>query len=472
MENLISNPSSFEAGAELKQFGIGVDEIKTEVQHLLQQTENRFPVEAFPKAVQEIIQATNESLNYPIDFIGASLLYAASVSIGNTFKIEIKKGWQEGTILYLAIVAKAGTNKSHPLTFAIQPILDSDRRTYAEYEKARAEYEKNAALSKSDKEELGADELVKPVWKKFLLSDYTPEALAEVHKFNKRGIGVYCDELAGWFKNFNRYNKGSEMEFWISTWSSKPINIDRKTGEPIFIPIPFISVCGTIQTGILNELAKDSRTQNGFIDRILFVFPNNLQKEYWNDTEINPVYIQNWDAIVSELLSLSINLDDTFNPVPEVLHFTPEAKQLLYKWQRGNADECNDSESEIISGIYAKLEMYAARLSLIIQLMRWACNEGNNQAVSIEAVKGALQLIEYFKNAATRVYSVISNANPVDRLPADRKNLYNSLPSVFETAEGLRIAEGFNVPERSFKRFLNDKEFFTRTTRGEYEKRF
>ena len=36
-------------------------------------------------------------------------------------------------------------------------------------------------------------------------------SLADVHKFNKRGIGVYSDELASWFKNFNRYNKGSEV---------------------------------------------------------------------------------------------------------------------------------------------------------------------------------------------------------------------------------------------------------------------
>ncbi len=68
----------------------------------------------------------------------------------------------------------------------------------------------------------------KPAWQKNLLSDYTPEALAEVHSYNKRGIGVCVDELAGWFKNFNKYNKGSEMEFWLSAWSRKPITIDRK----------------------------------------------------------------------------------------------------------------------------------------------------------------------------------------------------------------------------------------------------
>src|SRR5690606_31378505 len=38
--------------------------------------QNPFPVEVFPEPIQEIITATNESLNFPIDFIGASILYA------------------------------------------------------------------------------------------------------------------------------------------------------------------------------------------------------------------------------------------------------------------------------------------------------------------------------------------------------------------------------------------------------------
>jgi len=76
--------------------------------------QSRFPVEVFPKAIQEIIIATKETLGFPVDFIGASILYAASVAIGNTCKVEIKGGFQEGAVLYLAIVARPGTNKTHP----------------------------------------------------------------------------------------------------------------------------------------------------------------------------------------------------------------------------------------------------------------------------------------------------------------------------------------------------------------------
>ena len=463
---------------EFDKYGIGVEDIKTEAEQLLKQGNeaqerkaNRFPVEVFPLPVQQVITATNENLNFPIDFIGASLLYAVSVAVGNTHSVEVKKGFQQSAVLYLAIVARAGTTKSHPLSFALHPIVEQDKRTYRQYEQQRQEYEQAVSLSKKEREQQAIDEPIKPVWQKFLLSDFTPEALAEVHKFNKRGIGVYVDELAGWFKNFNRYNKGSEMEFWLSQWSGKPINIDRKTGEPVFIPLPFISVAGTIQKGILNELAKDSRTQNGFIDRILFVIPDNIQKEYWSETDLPPVVSENWERIISNLLSLSVSNDDTLNPSPEVLKFTPEAKKVLFEWQKVNTDQSNEAESEALSGIFSKMDMYVLRLALILEMLRYACNESDKQAVSIEAVQGAVKLVEYFKNSAVKVNSILSNASPLDKHPADKQNLYKALPDTFTTEIGLQIAEGLGVAERTFKYFLNEKDLFTRLSRGEYEKR-
>lgn len=457
---------------------IGIPDIKDEIDQLLKQgdeaekeSKNLFPVEVFPLPVQEIIKATNESLKFPIDFIGASMLYAASIAIGNTYKVEIMKGWQESAVLYLAIVARPGTNKSHPLHFALQPIMDRDKETYIQYEQERQQYENTVRLSKKEREEQGIDEPIKPVWKKYLLSDFTPEALAEVHKSNIKGVGVYCDELAGWFKNFNRYNKGSEMEFWISNFNSKPINIDRKTGTPVFIPFPFICVGGTIQNGILNDLAKENRTQNGFIDRILFVMPDNIVKPYWSEIEINPLFIENWHRIIFSLLDLPIPFDEKLNLSPGILRFDPDAKRLLFDWQRENTDQCNNVESETLSGIFSKLDMYVTRLALILEMMRWACDESDKQAISINSVKGALQLVEYFKRSAAKVYSIISNTNPLEKLPEDKQKLYNRLPATFTTVQGVQIAESLGIPERSFKRFLTDKEFFNHIARGEYEKK-
>jgi len=447
-----------------------IEELKTQTKQEKEQKTNNFPLEVYPKMVQDIIKDTSKNLGFPIDFIGASMLYAVSVAIGNTHRVEVKPGYQQSPVLYIALVGRAGTNKSHPLSFAIKPLQDHDTLTYNYYQREKKEYDRALSMPDNERKNQGINDLVKPVWHKLLLSDFTPEALAQVHNLNKRGVGIYVDELAGWFKNFNRYNKGSEMEFWLSAWSSKPLNIDRKTGESIFIPFPFVSVAGTIQNSLLNDLAKNNRSQNGFIDRILFAFPDKLKKEYWSENEVKQESLDNWQKIIKALLTMSVPTDETQNPIPEVLQFTPDAKRLLFNWQIKLTDQCNQPENEETSGIYSKLEMHAIRLALILQMMFYASGEGDNKAIGLEATKGALNLVEYFKNTALKVYHIVTDANPLEQLPQIQQSFYHALPDLFKTKDAVTIGKNFKVAERTAKRLLNNDKLFLRVKRGEYEK--
>lgn len=431
-----------------------------------------FPTGVFPLALQNVVKAATEHLQYPTDFIGASILFAVSLAIGNTHKIEVKSEWQENAVLYLCIVGKAGTNKSHPLSFAIQPILDYDKESFSKYEREKAEYEKWLSLPKKERQQQNIDEPQRPFWKKFIVSDYTPEALAQVHKINQRGIGVYVDELAGWIKNFNRYHKGGDQEFWLSNWSGKPVIIDRKTVEPIFISQPFIPVIGTIQNAILDEIAKDSRTHNGFIDRILFVIPDNLKKPYWSDSEISRNIIDIYRQTISKLLNLQLETGPHDEPSPAVLSLAPEAKQLLSHWQKQNTDLCNETENEMLTSIYSKLEIYAVRLSLILQMMHWACQESGKAFIEKRAVEGAIKLVEYFRKTAVKVHTLVTDYSPLDKLPKDKRKLYEALPELFTTEIGVQIAESLGIPERTFKRFIADRDLFDRISQGNYAKRF
>ncbi len=472
-----SNPSDLNPSFNLTNFT--ATEFQSEANKMIAQfpvddsvQSNPFPLEIFPTVIQDIIKATNSSLNYPIDFIGSSVLFAASLAVGITHKIEVRKGWIESGVLYIAMVGRAGTNKSHPLSFALQPFFDLDSKTFKDYERQKNEFELAANLSKKDRKEQGSDNLVKPFWNKFIVTDFTPEALATVHKYNTRGIGVYVDELAGWFKNFNRYNKGSEMEFWLSAWSGKPINVDRKTSDPIYIPHPFIGVAGTIQNAVINELAKDSRSHNGFIDRILFAVPDNLQKESWSESEIDPIIITNWVQIISNIIDLNLKNDSELNPTSTILRFNHHAWDVIKEWQIKNTAMCNDAETESIASIYSKLEVYVLRLALIIEILYYGCNESDKKDVSLNSVNGAIKLIEYFRKTALQVNAIINNYDPLDRLPADKRELYKLLPQVFTTDDGVNIAAHTSnkISERNFKRFLKDKEYFKCIKRGFYEK--
>ena len=187
----------------------------------------------------------------------------------------------------MALIGRPGANKSHPLSFAFQPFIEHDYCQNQEYQKLYAEYERTMSMSKKERMEAGLDEFPKaPVRRRFLVSDITPEGLSLIHAQNPIGLCLWSDELSAWFKNFNRYNNGSEEQFWLSVFNAKPTISDRKsTQSSIFIRRPYISVIGTIQKKILGELVKGERSSNGFIDRILFVMPESVLKSRWNDRE-------------------------------------------------------------------------------------------------------------------------------------------------------------------------------------------
>jgi hypothetical protein len=429
--------------------------------------QNPFPVDVFPLLVQKIIKATNESLNFPIDFIGAGMMYAVSVATGNTHKVQIMLGYEQNTVLYFVLVGKAGTNKTHPINWALKPINEKDKIKFEELDKEMAEFLELKQLSVKEKKEqgiYGKNAPKKPKWEQLIVSDFTPESLTDIMYFNKRGIGVYADELAAWFNNFDRYNKGSEEQFWLSVWSSTPIRVNRKTSEPVLIGNPFVSVIGTVQPAVLDQLALN-RTENGFIDRMLFVVPDKLQKEYWSEKELDPEINQEWQTVLETLLNLE------FSGKPEVLEFSPEARAEMFQFNRNLTDLCNQTENDAIRGIYAKIEQYALRFSLLLEMLRYACGESDKKEISLESVQGAVKLVEYFQNSAIKVHHQLTNKNPFELLPANKQKLYDALPEVFTTGEGVKFADEMEVmKERAFKEWIKDKNLFKYLERGKYEK--
>ena len=169
-----------------------------------------FPISIFPTKIQRIISEVHECHNYPTDYIASAILTAIAVGIGNTHLAQIKQGWVESPILYMALIGRPGANKSHPLSFAMKPFLDYDYQQNQVFEKALAKYDELMSMSRKERTESGEEQFPQePVRKRFLISDVTPEGLSLIHAQNKRGLCLWADELSAWFKNFNRYNNGS-----------------------------------------------------------------------------------------------------------------------------------------------------------------------------------------------------------------------------------------------------------------------
>jgi len=55
-------------------------------------------------------------------------------------------------------------------------------------------------------------------------------------------------------------------------------------------------------------------------------------------------------------------------------------------------------------------------------------------------------------------------------LPADKKALYEMLPKRFTTGEGLIVAEGLGIIERTYKNFIKETALFEKLSYGNFEK--
>ena len=432
---------------------------------------NPFPLDVLPKKMRDIVTEANTVLGFPKDYLAMSMLTAMSAAIGNTHKVEHMEGWQEYCIFFVALVGRPGANKSHPLSLAMQPLIDFDAEQSAIFNEAMKRYEAAMELPPKERAANGYDtNPTEPRRIRFTMQDVTPEAVHRILSENPRGLCLYADELAAWFKNFNRYNNGSESEFWMSVFNHKAAMSDRKSSQSgVFIRNPFLCVIGTIQPKVLTELAAENRNANGFMERILYVFPSMQSKVRWNRERKSPSFdiAAAWREILSRLIGIVPAVDSCGEIIPEDVPFSPEALDRLFSWQNEATDRCNAEGSDTLTSIASKLEIYAVRFSLLLALADRACGD-EKKLIDTDTVERAIRLTEYFRVTAAKVQGIVSE----DALTELQLAVLSELPGTFTTAEGVAIAAKCGMSERSFKRFLKDRKgvLFVHSAHGNYTK--
>jgi hypothetical protein len=338
--------------------------------------------------------------------MGCSLLWMISLSIGNAMQIEVKKGWRELATIWVAIVGKAGIGKTPSITNIIFPIEKINNREIANFIKEYEKYEFYSNLSKKEQEEY--PEVMKPTKKQFIANDITIEALVDLHQQNDISVGVFKDELAGWFKDMNKYKAGSDLEFWLSTWSGKSVNLNRMTRAGSFVAKPLIPVLGGIQPTIFNSFYTDDNKDNGFMDRMLLSFPE-LAIEQYNDREMDSNTIQ-WysDTIIAFFEAVKhriIRRDEDGNIEPKIVRFGAEAK---IEWKRifneiTNIQNSNE-ENEYMKSMLPKQKSYIPRFALLLHTFNAiGLDNYNFEEISKESILKAEKLSKYFIAMAKKV---------------------------------------------------------------------
>lgn len=429
---------------------------------------NIFPVDVFTKDIQKFITTTNETMKFPLDYLGTAIIAAAGLAIGNKQKLYVKSTWHEAPIIFAALVGRPGQYKTHSLKIAFEPIKNRDKVFSSIYDNDIKDYQKAMQVFKSLGDKAQGDEPVKPYKKKRMIKGHTIEAFIEVVKENGI-VGVVADELKEWFGNLNRYTKGSDIEFWLSAFSGEDIDTVRKTTGFTFVDSPYISVVGGIQNSILPEMGKEGRNKNGFTDRVIFALPDSIPQDCWIDEDLPPGLTKRYSDILNVLLEMPGNIDEYGNNKPDLLYFSDGAKKIWAAWYNNNAAMKHEAQDDTISGIYTKLEVYTLRFALILQMLQYASNEGGNKQISEDNINGAIKLTEYYRATSFKVSAII-NGDELERESEVFKKLYELLPETFARGEAAALADELKFNTRTLARKFKNKELFKKVSTGKYQK--
>ncbi len=386
-----------------------------------------FPVDKLPDPIRGFVDAGARAIGCDPSYLTLPLLTAVAAAIGNTRRLELKRGWSAPPILWGAIVGESGTAKTPAFKLVMRPIRERQRKALDRYMEAMKEFEiefarweKDYAAWKRSKNATGdpPSRPDPPQAVRFVVSDTTVEALAPILLANPRGLLLARDELAGWIGSFDRYaakgKGGADAANWLSMFNAESIIVDRKTGIPRTIHVPQAAVCvsGGIQPVILQRALSIEHRESGLAARLLLTCPPRKAKQ-WTEADIDPGAEAELVRLFDQLYELAGTVSDDGDARPVLVRLSSDAKTAWKAYYNAHNVEQADLTGDMAAA-WSKLEEYAARLALVIHFVRWAANDPNladADIVDAAGMNAGIALAKWFKHEALRVYAMLDESD-------------------------------------------------------------
>jgi Protein of unknown function (DUF3987) len=384
-----------------------------------------FPLETYPAPVAHLIRHGARSIGCPLDFLALAVLSVAGAAIGRSASLYLKNRYFASASIYAACVGLPGDGKSPAVSVVANPMRRIDQANFEDWEGERIrfqvlteEYQQASKAAKSKDSDGLADVPKKPappVMKRVVVGDITIESMDGIMEQNPRGLLLVLDEASALMASMNQYRggKGSDRQWYMSTWSGESRTVDRKGNAenvPIRVPHPFLGIVGGIVPDMVGSFCDERGRHDGFIDRFLFTYPDPVPKNGWREEGIPDEVATEWSKIVSRLHATPMGKANSGSTpsVPQVVHLSPEGRTA---WcEMINAHHAEQREAGFppsLSGPWAKLEQYAGRLVLVLHMLELASDLSRDMStipeVSSTTVRNAALLLSYLKSHTRRV---------------------------------------------------------------------
>jgi hypothetical protein len=384
-----------------------------------------FPVDALPEPIRSFVDAGARAIGCDPSYLALPLLAAIAAAIGNTRRLELKRGWYVPPILWGAIVGESGTAKTPAFKLVMRPVRERQRKALERHAEAVQRYEADLARWEQDMaawkraRDAARDPPKKPdppQAERFIIIDTTVEAVAPILLANPRGLLLARDELNGWMGSFDRYTgkgkAGADSANWLSMFNAESIIVDRKTGTPrtIYVPQAAVCVCGGIQPAILQRALSIEHRESGLAARLLLAFPPRRVKR-WTEDDIDPTAEAELVRLFDRLYELQPTTDDDGKPRPALVRLSADAKTAWKAYYHAHAIEQAELTGDMAAA-WSKLEEYAARLSLVVHFTRWAAGDvADETRLNLSSMNAGIVLAKWFKHEARRVYAMLDESD-------------------------------------------------------------
>ena len=451
-----------------------------------------FPVSALPPKFADQLLNTARIKKFNIDALATNYLNACGNALLNSYQLQVSKDWIERSNLWTIHIASSGSLKSHLFNAAIQPILIKDRELKDTCKAENAKYYEFQEFCKTiRKEEDKADLILEwlknneltsaPTLKKQIecaVQNISTEKMYQIlddEHNDGRSILVQYDEIAGLFKDFNKFRAGSDEESWLKFWNYYGLKKSRVSEDASnYITQTNVSIIGTTQFKALFEIFTDARIENGNVYRYLFsIDESDDKKNVFEDLRANK------DVDINQEYNKMLKYFLEFYDYSALMRTTLKMDDKGYDFVKTWRDEMNGKDFAIdnktFNSIFAKMDSYIFRIAIILNRLRCYFDDClQDDIISVEDLKNSAEILNYYINNTIYILGKIDiklfqNFNSEDEL-----NFYEALPSTFTAKDFIDKASiELDIAKRTAERKLKkwcELKLVQKKSLGEYFK--
>ncbi len=301
---------------------------------------------------------------------------------------------------------------------------------------------KGLSALKKDPEAKAPDlipEPVEPAGKRYVVNNFTLEALGEVLISNPNGALAFADELYGLLKMADKPGNEELHSFLLSAWNGNDgFTFDRIGRGQRFVEFCCIAVLGGIQPGRLEEYLTSGgaggAVDSGFLNRFQLMTWPDLDADY-TYTDRTPNYTAKaayqavFDRVVGATMFPDLSGTTGTSSGQDVRQFDGDAQAVYRDWLESLERLCRgDTLAPVMTSHLSKFASLVPSLALI-----FAVADNVQGAIPAQYLHQAIAWADYLRVHAERVFASSTNPEVVHAR------------ALLEKIKGGSVADGFTA---------------------------